>query len=73
MNKYAVGISNMSDDIEVLILETFNEEDAICLAIKQKYQWDIKNEDDFAEVESLDDLLTLALQGDVLVSKPVLI
>lgn len=73
MNKYAVGISDMSEDIEVLILETSDGMDAVCLAIKQKYQWDIKNEDDFAEVECLDDLLTLALQGDVLVSKPVLI
>ena len=73
MKRYALGISDMMDDIEVLIVEASDEQEAICLAILQKYQWDVRNEDEFAEIETLDDLLTLVLQGDVLISKPVLI
>lgn len=73
MKKFAVGVSDMFEDIEVVIVEAETEVDAICIAVWQKYQWDLKGEEEFEEIQNLDDLVTLALQGDVLVSKPLLL
>lgn len=69
--RYAVGISSMEEDIEVILIQATSEEEAVCLVVLQKYSWDVRNEDEYAEVETLDDLITLVLQGDILVSKPV--
>ena len=71
MKRYAVGVSDMNEDIEVVIVEAEFPDDALIQAVIKKFNWDIRNEDNYAGTETIDDLITLAIQGDVLVSHPV--
>lgn len=71
LTRYAVGVCSFEDEIEVILVFAENDFEAICQAVLQKYKWDISLESEFGDVTSVQELITLALQGDINVSLPI--
>lgn len=71
MKKYAIAIADTKGNIGVEIIESEFSDDAVIQAVINRFKWDMRNEDAYAEVETLSDLINFALQSEILVSEPV--
>lgn len=72
MKKYAIGLCSFEEDIEVVIVEANDASVAMCIAVNNKYGWDvIAEEQGMLPFTTLDEAVDYFLQGDINISKPV--
>jgi|GEM_PF-2600307 len=70
MKKYAIGLCSNNEDIEVVIIEAQNGLSAMCDAVLNKYNWEVREDGQFPFITT-DEAIDFFLQGDVNISKPV--
>lgn len=72
MKRYAIGLCSFDDDIEVVIVEANNGLEAMCIAVNDKYGWNVLAEEKGRlPFITSDEALDFFLQGDINISKPL--
>lgn len=68
--KYAIGLYSFEEDIEVVIIEAQNGLSAMCDAVLNKYNWEVRNKEQLP-FSTVDEAINFFLQGEINISKPV--
>lgn len=70
MKKYAIGLCGLDEDIEVVIIEAPNELVAMCDAVANKFEWEVREDGELPFITT-DETIDYFLQGDVSISRSV--
>lgn len=70
MKRYAIGLSGFDEDIEVVILESKDELNAMCDAVLNKFGWEVRSNGEVPFI-TMDEGIDFILQGEINISKPV--
>jgi len=69
---YVVGLCNFDDDIQLIKVREKNMLRAMCLAVKEVYNWNVLEENNGRmPFNTTDEAIDYFIQGDVYVSKPM--
>ncbi|UXJ71396.1 hypothetical protein [Lysinibacillus fusiformis] len=70
MKKYAIGLCSFDGDIEVVIIEAQNGLSAMCDAVLNKFDWEVREKGQLPFI-TVDEAIDFFLQGAISISKPV--
>ena len=72
MKKYAVGLCGFEEDIQLVVVQSKDMLNAMCVAVRDNYNWDVLKENDGRlPFVTTDQAIDYFLQGDINISKPL--
>lgn len=71
MKKYVVGLCSFEEDIQLVIVQSKDMLNAMCVAVRDCYGWDVLKYDNRMPFVTTDEAIEYFLQGDINISKPL--
>lgn len=72
MKKYVVGLCSFEEDIQLVLVQSNDMLNAMCVAVQNKYGWDVLKENNgVLPFDTTDEAVNYFLQGDINISKPL--
>jgi len=72
MKKYVVGLCSFEEDIQLILVQSKDMLNAMCVAVRDHYGWDVLKENNGRlPFVTTDEAIDYFLQGDINISKPL--
>lgn len=72
MKTFVVGLCSQEEDIQLAKVKSKDALHAMCVAVRDNYNWDVLKENDGTlPFNTLDEAIDYFLQGDINISKPL--
>lgn len=71
MKKYVVGLCNFEEDIQLVVIQSKDMLNAMCIAVRDYCGWDVLKNDSRMPFVTTDEAIEYFLQGDINISKPL--